>query len=165
MLTKGGRIRSGIVRLALAVAVSGGLSACFDEAQISASYRSDRIVPRAQTVTLSDGLRSYVVEGAALLPADGKDSPHPTTTSGDAIVDIVMRDPQGAIATGRLALPLKPDWIWGVELHIDSVNPSRFCFGCIGSRSFPLRAGVGRTSRDSLWVSWGGNYLRDPVVY
>jgi hypothetical protein len=142
------------------------LAACRDEAQISAAYRVDRIVPRSQTrVELSDGLRRYVVEGAALLPANGIDNPRPTATSGEATADISMRDAQGVVATGRITLALKPDWIWGVELHVDSANPARYCFGCVGSRSFPLRPGVGRTLRDSLWVTWGGNSIRNPVVY
>ena len=154
------------VRLLRLLCQSAALAACGEEAQISAAYRSDAIVPRAQTsVTLADGRRRYLVEGAALLPADGKDSPRRTATSGDATVDIAMRDAQGPIATGRVTLALKPDWIWGVELHIDSGNPSRSCFGCIGSRSFPLRVGAGRTVRDSLWVTWGGNSIRNPVVY
>lgn len=142
------------------------LAACGEEAQISAAYRSDAIVPRAYTsVTITDGRRRHLFQGAALLPVDGKDRPRPTATSGEATVDIVMRDATGAIATGRVPLVLKPDWIWGVELHIDSANPARYCFGCIGSQAFRLRDGVGRTVRDSLWVTWGGNSIRNPVVY
>ncbi len=158
--------RPRLIRLVGAMCVGAALAACDEEAQISAAYRSDALVPRAQTsVTLADGRRRYVVEGAALLPVGGKDSPRPTGTSGEATIDIAMRDAQGAIATGRVTLALKPDWIWGVELHVDSSNPSRYCFGCLGSRSFPLRVGVGRTMRDSLWVTWGGNSIRNPVVY
>jgi hypothetical protein len=142
------------------------LSACRDESWISAAYRSDAIVPRSQTsVLMTDRRRFYVVEGAALLPANGKDSPRSTATAGEATVDIAMRDAQGTIATGRLMLSLKPDWGWGVELHVDSANPSRYCFGCVGSRSFPLLVGVRRTPRDSLWGTWGGNSIRNPVVY
>ena len=154
------------IRFMGALSIGITLAACGEEAQISAAYRSDAIVPRAYTsVTTTDGRRRHVFQGAALLPVGGKDSPRPTATSGEATVDIVMRDARGAIATGRVTLVLKPDWIWGVELHIDSANPARYCFGCVGSQAFRLRDGVGRTVRDSLWVTWGGNSIRNPVVY
>lgn len=147
--------------------VSVALGACNDGAQISVTYQNDVIVPRAQTtVTLFDGRRRYVVKGADLLPDMTKnDWQRATATSGELVADISMRDAQGVIATGQVTLALKSDWIWGINLHVDSVNPSRYCFGCFGSRSFPLRAGVGRTVRDSLWVTWGGNSISNPVVY
>ncbi|QJR37594.1 hypothetical protein [Gemmatimonas groenlandica] len=157
-----------LVRRVSAFCVGVALAACGadDEALISVSYRSDAIVPRTQTtVILSDGTRRYVITGAELRPADGIAIMRPTAMSGEAKANVSMSDAQGVIATGQLELPLMSDWVWGVEIHVDSVNPSRLCFGCVGSRSFPLRPGVGRTVRDSLWLTWGGNSIRNPVVY
>jgi hypothetical protein len=48
---------------------------------------------------------------------------------------------------------------------VDSTNPTRLCFGCIGARAFPLAAAYQRTERDSVWLIWGGNYIRNPVIY
>ncbi len=157
-----------IGRAVSALCVSLMFVACrdSDEARIAVTYRADAIVPRAQTtVSITAGRRRYVVEGAELLPVNGNVRYLPTPMSGEATVDIAMRDAQGAIATGQVVLPLKSDWEWGVDLWVDSVNPSRLCFGCFGSLSFPLRSGVRRSARDSLWVVWGGNSIRNPVVY
>lgn len=121
-----------IGRAVSALCVSLMLVACrdSDEARIAVTYRGNAIVPRAQaTVSITAGSRRYVAEGAALLPVNGNVRYLPTATSGDATVDIALRDAQGAIATGQVVLPLQSDWEWGVDFHVDSVNPSRYCFG------------------------------------
>lgn len=154
------------LRLVSALSASVALVACDpDEAKIGVYYRSDKIVPASQTsVTLSDRQKSYVVQGAALLP-NGNDNTFATAQSGEVTVDVSMADAQGSIASGHIALPLRPDWVWGVDVTVDSTNPTRLCLGCMGVRSFALRPGAGRTVRDSLWVVWGGNSIKNPVVY
>jgi len=80
-------------------------------------------------------------------------------------VRVSMADSLGSIATGSLELPLRSDWRYGVTVQVDSTDPARYCLGCIGSLAFALRPGVGRSVRDSLWLSWGGNSISNPVEY
>jgi hypothetical protein len=45
------------------------------------------------------------------------------------------------------------------------LNPTQYCLGCLGSRSFPLSVAYRRVAADSVWVTWGGNSISNPVVY
>jgi hypothetical protein len=48
---------------------------------------------------------------------------------------------------------------------VDSLNPTRGCFGCMGVQAFPLAAPYQRTRSDSVWLVWGGNSIRNPAIY
>ncbi|MEO8564029.1 MAG: hypothetical protein ABI601_18255 [bacterium] len=48
---------------------------------------------------------------------------------------------------------------------MDSLDPTRYCFGCLGARAFPLAAEYRRSTNDSVWVVWGGNSFKNPVIY
>ena len=77
----------------------------------------------------------------------------------------VVSAANGEASRGSVRLDLRRDWIWGVEIRIDSLDPTRECFGCAGSRSFPLAREYQRSVRDSVWMVWGGNSIRNPVIY
>lgn len=135
-----------------------------DDARVSAEYQRDPIVPRAQTtVTLSDGEHTHTLSGAQLFAAPKPR--YPTRTRGTLVVAVAMADAAGPIARGTLELPLRADWIYGISIAVDSLDPAGQCFGCQGSRAFALRSGVGRSPKDSLWLTWGGNSLSSPVIY
>jgi hypothetical protein len=57
------------------------------------------------------------------------------------------------------------DWGYAFTIRVDSLDPTRYCFGCLGAHAFPLAAQYRRTVRDSVWVVWGGNSFKNPVVY
>lgn len=153
------------VRLCLAAGAMIGSAAGCSEARVSADYQRDTLVPRAQTVvTLSDGLHRYALTGAALI-GTGYPPSYQTKASGTLLVQVDMADAAGAVATGNVQLPLRDDWGYGISVAIDSVNPIRFCFGCLGGKSFSLRRDVGRSARDSMWITWGGNSIKNPVTY
>jgi hypothetical protein len=76
-----------------------------------------------------------------------------TTSSGDTVSE------------GTLVLPLRSDWRWGIDVIPDSINPIQQCFGCEGSRSFALAPGFQGPRVDSIFVLWGGNSIKNPVVY
>ena len=151
--------------LVMLLAAQCVLAGCNNEATVSADYQRDQIVPRAQTVvTFDDGFHHYAVTGGALT-GTGTQPRYHTLTSGTLRVRVDMADASGAIAVGSVMLPLRSDWGYGISVAIDSVNPRRSCFGCAGSAAFPLRSGVGRSPRDSLWLTWGGNSISNPVDY
>lgn len=154
-------------RVLLVVLALGG-AGCFgtrDETRVSATYRDDRVIPRSQaTITLTDGRHRYVLTGTALDATDGESS-RPLNSAGELDVLVALVDARGPIATGRFATPLAPDRIYGIDIRIDSVNPQRFCFGCVASFPFPLRSDRGRSARDSMWVTYGYNSIRNPVVF
>ena len=154
------RVRLWLVAGAMISSVAG----C-SEARVSADYQRDTIVPRAQTVvTLSDGLHRYALTGVSLI-GTGYPPSYQTKTSGTLSVQVDMADAAGALAAGNVQLPLRDDWGYGISVAIDSVNPIRFCFGCLGAKAFALRRDVGRSARDSLWITWGGNSISNPVEY
>ena len=88
-----------------------------------------------------------------------------TEASGTLTVTYKLEISNAIVSEGLVTLPLRDDWVWGARVEVDSLNPTRFCMGCFGSKSFPLAAAYRRVPADSVWVTWGGNYIKNPVVY
>ena len=89
-----------------------------------------------------------------------------TRTSGTLRVSYVLTHPTGGeISSGLVELDLRADWGWGVTIHADTANPERMCFGCIGSRAFALAPAFRIPAADSVYVVWGGNSIKNPVIY
>ncbi len=89
-----------------------------------------------------------------------------TPHSGNLRVDFRMQDSLGGHQnSGSISLDIRPDWIWDVDFVIGSRNPYYFCFGCLGSRSFALDSVYQSTPSDSLFLVWGGNSIKHPVIY
>ena len=61
-----------------------------------------------------------------------------------------------------VALPARPDWIWGFAFHTMNGNPVEGCFGCMGFRSTPI---LGDENGEQFHVTWGGNSISAPAVY
>lgn len=141
-----------------------------EAATLELGFRSDVpvVTPDLVTVRVTDG------RGTRLLGADDfgnvdanffRTAPIATATSGTVTVDVALEDAGRSLAEGRVVLDGRPDWGWGVTIHVTDSDPARACFGCFGSLAFPLDPSVARTPADSLWLTWGGNSISDPVVY
>ena len=89
-----------------------------------------------------------------------------TPASGAARVSFVMVLPDGReVSSGDATVNLRGDWVWDFDLMASTADPKKQCFGCYGSKSFPLPADLRTTGRDSVWLVWGGNSIKNPVVY
>jgi hypothetical protein len=88
-----------------------------------------------------------------------------TEAQGQLSISYVMKDGATQLSTGAISLDIRGDWIWDITLSVDTLNPARLCFGCSGSKSFPLSTPYQRNARDSVWLTWGGNSIAHPVIY
>jgi hypothetical protein len=88
-----------------------------------------------------------------------------TQPRGQLMVSYLMRDGDTQLSTGAITLDIRGDWTWDITLRVDSLNPINLCFGCVGSKSFPLAAAYQRNARDSVWLIWGGNSIAHPVIF
>jgi hypothetical protein len=55
----------------------------------------------------------------------------------------------------QVVLPLRHDWELGLTFRTATEDPAQLCFGCGGSRAFPLLENFRGPERDSLWILWG----------
>ena len=85
-----------------------------------------------------------------------------TRSSGTLHIEVDFDGGAGRTASGAVDLPLKPDWIHGIALHVTSRSPLEGCMGCMGVRSFPLAGAAGGAQ---LHIVWGGNSISRPVAY
>lgn len=88
-----------------------------------------------------------------------------TPAHGTALVQVALDGDTTGASERRISLGLRSDWEYGVDITADSLDPKRLCLGCIGSMAFPLPPARQRTPRDSLWITWGGNSISNPVVF
>jgi len=89
-----------------------------------------------------------------------------TPLTGTAFVRFWLQGTDGTpVSEGLVELPLKPDWRWDVVLRPSIEDPLEGCFGCFGSKAFPLHAAYHLKGGESLWAYWGGNSIKHPVVY
>jgi hypothetical protein len=70
-----------------------------------------------------------------------------------------------AVSAGAIELPLRKDWGYSVDIRPDTADPRRLCFGCAGSKGFPLAPEFRTLLADSVYVVWGGNSISHPVTY
>jgi len=98
-------------------------------------------------------------------PLDYRGPTLETQLSGELTVRVTLLAPgdTAVIAQGDVRLPLRSDWRWDIEIFAGKPGPG--CFGCMGTKVFSLDPAY-RTDRvDSLYVVWGGNSIKHPVVY
>lgn len=90
------------------------------------------------------------------------------TASGGTLTITYALAVSGTLATassGSIELPLRQDWIYGVDIRADTTDPRRLCFGCIGSKAFSLAPEFRSAEAESVYVVWGGNSISHPVIY
>lgn len=143
------------------------IAACTDASRVDvAAHLPSRIAPTMLRVTVTDGARSSTWTGADLAGMPSGRASRETRTFGQLGYGFELRDSLGMlISSGTLALPLRSDWDWGIDLFVQATNPAWSCFGCSGARAFPLAAPYQTTPQDSVWLAWGGNSIRHPVTY
>lgn len=89
-----------------------------------------------------------------------------TATSGDLEAVITLTDRTGShISSGTITLGLEPDWAWSITIVLDNRNPYYTCFGCMGYKTVETDTVFQRSASDSLFVVWGGNSIKHPVIY
>ncbi|HJQ52316.1 MAG TPA: hypothetical protein VJ825_00620 [Gemmatimonadaceae bacterium] len=126
--------------------------------------------PAMLTVNVSDGRSSRTLTGGDFQLVGGFQYHGPTietSNQGTLKIDYVLV-PVGStvpVSSGSVELPLRPDWSYGVTIRPDSADPRRFCFGCQGAKAFPLAPAFRISQTDSIYVVWGGNSIRHPVIY
>jgi hypothetical protein len=76
------------------------------------------------------------------------------------------RDAAGRTGSeGEVGVPMQADWLWGFDLHVADTDPRAACFGCTGSRRFELAPSLRRAPGQAVFVTWGGNSIRQPAIY
>ena len=90
-----------------------------------------------------------------------------TANSGTVMMKFELKtELNKLISKGEISIPLKKDWIWSVDVHHSSMNPMLVCFGCFGSKSFPiLDSAYINNDTDSIFVVYGGNSISNPEIY
>jgi hypothetical protein len=89
-----------------------------------------------------------------------------TPTSGDLRISVTLRDSLGGhVNSGTVAVDIRPDWIWQLDIVLDNHNPFNGCFGCIGYKAFGVDSVYQASPGDSLYIVWGGNSIKHPVIY
>ncbi|HEX2202700.1 MAG TPA: hypothetical protein VHG91_05365, partial [Longimicrobium sp.] len=72
------------------------------------------------------------------------------------------------LAVGRVALPLRPDWWWGVRWDVARVSTIRTLPGIDPERYtwyFPLRTDAGEADPRALYVRVGGRSISNPTPH
>lgn len=137
-----------------------------DEARVFVRYYQVPTLPRNMlTVVLSEARGSRTLRGADIGGQTPEVREFPTGLSGTLRVAFRFAQGISTASEGSLDVTLQPDWIYGFDIFVDSLNPTRSCFGCQGSRAFPLAPEYRRSPRDSVWLVWGGNSIKNPAVY
>jgi hypothetical protein len=96
--------------------------------------------------------------------------PTPTTreretgTKGEIQLSFRLETKGETVSEGSVSLPLRRDWRWGVQVVSATSDPGPACFGCTGSKAFPLAKEYRGPERDSVWILWGGHALGDSTV-
>ena len=129
-------------------------------------YRGPAGAPGAFTIRFNDGSSERVVRPMDLKPREygfPSSQIYRTRSTGTAHVTVDYAQ-NGHKARGTVDLPLKPDWIWSVSLHVTSGNPLEGCMGCMGLHSFPITGATG-PNPPKLHLVLGGNSILHPAVY
>ncbi len=169
-------MRRSSCRLA-AVTMLAALAACSpDEARVNLSILPDSPLTTADIrVTFEDGLRRWHVDADGPLAFTGEPTRSsvrpfasgPFNTRTDGVLRVSFRASRDGeeISAGSVELELKPDWVWGVKLEASRVDPTSGCFGCLGRKAFGIAPEFRTSERDSIYIVWGGNSIKNPVVY
>jgi hypothetical protein len=142
------------------------LTACHETSRISAIARLDPpLTINMLTVNARDQDRTWTWRGADFRRS--LESPTPTTreretgTKGEILVSFRLEAKGETVSEGSVSLPLRRDWSWGVQVVSATLDPGQACYGCIGSKAFPLAREYRGPERDSVWILWGGYAIGD----
>ena len=114
-------------------------------------------------VSLSGGVWNY---DYVLDESKRSTGPLPTGSSGTMHITVALYSAAGKTeTTGSLDLSLRKDWRWGVDIFIQEHDPTEYCFGCFGVKSYELDPVLGYDDEVRLYIVWGGNSISNPVDY
>jgi hypothetical protein len=146
------------------------LAGCSEGSRISAVARLDPpLTLQMLTMTARDEDRRWTWH-----PSDFHSSiewPTPTTrerethTQGEIEIAFRLEKAGETVSEGSVMLPLKRDWRWGVQVVSATSDPREACFGCVGSKAFPLAREYRGPERDSIWLMWRGDSISGPAQY
>ena len=157
------------VHRSLCLAAILALTACGDDARLSVSTQP--MPAPLNTAEVRYRIDAGVLSRTASLPTTlvagtRATREFDTPTSGTARVSFSMVLPGGReVSSGEATVNLRGDWVWDFELTASTEDPRKRCFGCFGSKAFPVPADLRTAGRDSVWLVWGGNAIKHPVVY
>jgi hypothetical protein len=155
------------ILLLLVVGCSTFESEDSSEMQLSVQ-RNSEVLRRAINLEIAaPGWRKTLTGADFVAPgAPNHTQPFTTPKSGKLQVQFTLTDSTGDhLSSGVVSLDIRADWRWSVDFVLSSQNPFNGCFGCLGYTSFPLDSVFQKGVRDSLYVIWGGNSIKHPVIY
>ena len=145
------------------------LAGCNETSRISAVARLDPpLTINMLTVNARDKDRNWTWRGPDF--RSSLEWPTPTTreretgTEGEIQVSFRLQAKGETVSEGSVSLPLRRDWSWGVQVVSATADPGQACFGCTGSKAFPLAREYRGPERDSVWVLWGGHAIGDTAA-
>ena len=99
-------------------------------------------------------------------PVDNYSKEYRTPSRGTLHVDVRLSSPSAdELVAGSLELDLRPDWFWVVDVHLLEGKYVRTCMGCMGVLAFPVPDDLIPETADSLFLTWSGGSISNPVVY
>ena len=137
------------------------------QVQLSIQGHTD-VLRRAMKVELNAPGWSKTLTGLDFGTADAPTytEPFETPGAGTLQVSILLKDSAGGhLNSGSIALDIRSDWRWGIDFVLSDKNPFYGCFGCTGCKVIVLDSVYRTTPKDSLFIVWGGNSIKHPVVY
>jgi len=152
---------------AIAIGLALTLTACKSEVSFSFHRDTSRgLTTDLVHVRFTDGFIERTLDGRHFRTSAQSGTPRTddfaTQDHGTLSGEVWLLSAGDTIAAGRIELPLRDDWRWGVGIFVADSNPMKYCFGCFGSRSFKAAPGA---PGDSLFLVWGGNSISNPVDY
>jgi hypothetical protein len=155
---------------ALLLACILGFGCSEDRALVRAKFYEDTMLTKEMiTITIDDGRSRWQFGSSGLQSYMGAWSTPELATrnKGTLLVRYQVKDSIGdVVSEGDVALDLRKDWRWGIDMFHRDRNPYRMCMGCLGYRSYPIMDPAYMASdSDSVFVVWGGNSITNPVVY
>jgi hypothetical protein len=108
------------------------------------------------------GVDFHLVSGAQYRGPTLQTANHGTLTVSYAFLPLGSG---ATVSAGAVELPLRRDWGYGIDIRPDTADPRLLCFGCAGSKAFPLAPEFRSFRAESVYVVWGGNSIRHPVIY
>ena len=134
------------------------------------NYYKPSITADMIIMSVADGKSTWEINGSDFFMTEEWPVPRTpaqqTRRSGTLIAEFTFTVPDGEIVSqGEISIPLKSDWAWEITFYPLPNNPCFPAFGCSGYKVFPLATAYMDTVADSLYVTWGGNSIKNPVIY
>jgi len=122
-------------------------------------------------ITADDGLLNHTIDEDDYIANGNSYRTHEFRTRKSGTLKISFEIYDGVsrqvdpVIEGELDLELKSDWFWSVDFIVSDMNPFEFCMGCSGYQAWGLPEILKRNENDSLYIIWGGNSIKNPVIY